>query len=518
MKKKVINIVNFVRGVEPREPEKDLLLPVIEELKVNRKYGLKSTVLLQYDALLRDDIVSVFSDGAPDVELGLWFEMNRPLTEAVGIEWRGRPDYDWDWYVNPGFLPAYTQAQRKSLIDEAFRKFKDIFGSLPKTAGSWLLDAYSMEYMSRKYGIDAMCICREQFAVDAYTLWGGYYTGGYYPSRNNALCPASSKANQIDTPVFRMLGLDPIYGYDEAKYPTGVWGCNTMEPVWTSGSDRRIMEWYMDVYFNSPCLSYAYATTGQENSFGWPAICKGYELQAELIAKLAAEGKVSCETLGETGRQFKAAYSSTPCNALTALSDRTDNSIKAVWYDSPNYRAGLVLEPGGRLYLRDLNMYNDEYKERYLEEPCLTWDARYDDLPVVDNRLWSGGGAESAMVISNAVNPDSFTVSESDDDALCVRFAAGQFAAKADASCSLIFRPDGIEAIGIDRIEYMPGKPEAGQKIEFDKEAGLFRLEHCGFGYCFRVSGADVAAIRDQEELYYELSRRANENITVCLK
>ena len=224
MKKKVINIVNFVRGVEPREPEKDLLLPVIEELKVNRRYGLKSTVLLQYDALLRDDIVSVFSDGAPDVELGLWFEMNRPLTEAVGIEWRGRPGYDWDWYVNPGFLPAYTQAQRKRLIDEAFYKFKEIFGSLPKTAGSWLLDAYSMEYMSGKYGIDAMCICREQFAVDAYTLWGGYYTGGYYPSRNNALCPASSKANQIDTPVFRMLGLDPIYGYDEAKYPTGVWG------------------------------------------------------------------------------------------------------------------------------------------------------------------------------------------------------------------------------------------------------------------------------------------------------
>ena len=56
MKKKVINIVNFVRGVEPREPEKNLLLPVIEELKVNRRYGLKSTVLLQYDALLRDPV------------------------------------------------------------------------------------------------------------------------------------------------------------------------------------------------------------------------------------------------------------------------------------------------------------------------------------------------------------------------------------------------------------------------------------------------------------------------------
>ena len=97
-----------------------------------------------------------------------------------------------------------------------------------------------------------------------------------------------------------------------------------------------------------------------------------------------------------------------------------------------------------------LNMFNDEYKERYLEEPCLTWDARYDDLPVVDNRLWSGGGVESAMVISNAVNADSFTVSESGDDTLCVRFAAGRSSEKADEPCSLIFRPDGIEATSID--------------------------------------------------------------------
>ena len=51
MEKHSISIVNFVRGVESREPKKDLFLPVAEELRVNRKYGLKSTVLLQYDAL-----------------------------------------------------------------------------------------------------------------------------------------------------------------------------------------------------------------------------------------------------------------------------------------------------------------------------------------------------------------------------------------------------------------------------------------------------------------------------------
>ena len=489
MEKHSISIVNFVRGVEPREPEKDLFLPVAEELRVNRKYGLKSTVLLQYDALLRDDIVSLFIDGPSDVELGLWFEMNRPLTEAVGIPWRGRPGYDWDWYVDPGFLPAYTCDQREKLIDEAFRLFRELFGYTPKVAGSWLLDAYSMEYMSKKYELDALCICREQYAVDAYTLWGGYYSGGYYPSKNNALCPASKKETQIGTPVFRMLGLDPIYGYDEAKYPTGVWGCNTMEPVWSSGSDRRIMEWYMDVYFRSPCLSYSYATTGQENSFGWPSIKAGYELQAELISDMVAKGELRADTLGDTGRKFKETYSSTPVNALCALSDRTDNGIRAIWYDSPRYRTGLILEPGGRMYIRDLNVFDDEYKERYLSEPCRSWDARYDDLPVVDNRLWSVDSVESSIELATNVNPESFTVSEQGSDRLLIEFTTMDNDTVRRSSVLLL--PDRIRVNDIRQIEYRPGVPEAGQTVEQTSDLS-FAFSHNGFNYSVSVSGGHI--------------------------
>ena len=502
MEKNQISIVNFVRGVEPREPEKDLVLPILEELKVNRRFGLKSTVLLQYDALLRDDMISIFRDLPEDVELGLWFEMNRQLTEAVGIEWRGRTGYDWDWYVNPGFLPAYTCMEREKLIDRAFEKFREIFGFMPKVAGSWLLDSYSMEYMSRKYKLDAMCICREQYAVDAYTLWGGYYNGGYYPSKNNALCPAYSDELQINTPVFRMLGIDPIYGYDEAKYPTGVWGCNTMEPVWTSGSDRRIMEWYMDSYFRSPCLSYSYATTGQENSFGWPSIKAGYELQAEIIAGMSSRGELRVVTLGEAGREFKRSYSKTPCAALCALSDRTDNGLKAIWYNSPRYRAGLVLEPGGRLYFRDLNIFDENYKERYLEEPCLSWDARYDNLPVVDNRLWSSGDNESSIEVANGVNPESFTVIERGLYTLVLEFDSDA-SGKLERYCVEI-GPDGILFKGIREIKYLKGVPEEGQTIEFKRD-GRFELSHFGFRYSFEFCNAVVCS--DAENYVISSSR-----------
>ncbi len=485
MNKRIMNIVNFVRGCEPREPEKDLVLPVAEELKTNRKYGLKSTVLLQYDALLREDMVSLFADGPEDVELGLWFEMNRQLTEAVGIPWRGRPGYDWDWYVNPGFLPAYTPEQREALIDEAFRKFRELYGYYPKSAGSWLLDAYSMRYMSEKYALDAMCICREQYAVDAYTLWGGYYNGGYYPSKNNALCPASTPENQIDTPVFRMLGIDPIYGYDEAKYPTGVWGCNTLEPVWTSGSDPRVVNWYMDVYFKSPFLNYSHATTGHENSFGWGSIGPGYELQAATIAQLRDNGELSVEFLGETGSAFKEAYRMTPCTALVADKDRTDNGIRSLWYNSPSYRAGVILEPGGRLYIRSLDLYDERYKERYLTEPCTSWDARYDNLAVVDNRLWSKAQNESAIEIEPDVKHKEFTVFAENGEVLALR----------SDDLYIRFTPEKIEFGNVNKLVISFGSPDGERTLAYvdgnEPERSEFDFNYREFKYGFTIIRRD---------------------------
>ena len=99
----VMNIVNFVRGNEPRYPDIDLVEPLREEIALNTKYHLPNTILLQYDALLRDDIVQTAKSAEQDkTEYGIWLEMCRQLVEKVGIAWRGRPGWDWEWFVNPG--------------------------------------------------------------------------------------------------------------------------------------------------------------------------------------------------------------------------------------------------------------------------------------------------------------------------------------------------------------------------------------------------------------------------------
>ncbi len=462
MSRHVLNLVNFVRGCEPRKPM-DLYTPVRQEIAVNRENGLKSTFLLQYDALIRPDFQELFlKERGEDLELGLWFEMCRPLTEAVEIPWRGRPGFDWDWYVDPGFLPAYTPGQRERLIDQAFAKFYEIFGCFPRTAGAWLLDAHSMAYMSEKYNMDAFCICREQYAVDAYTLWGGYYSGGYYPSRRNMLCPAQTEKMQIKTPVFRMLGIDPIYGYDEEKHGPGLGGCYTMEPCWPCGKDPRVMEWYFRSYFTEPSLAGGHATTGQENSFGWERIEEGYRLQAGLIKRYREEGKLSVETLGETGAAFRSRFQKTPASALSALEDWSGNDLQSVWFSCVNYRANLFRE-GGRLFFRDMQRFDERVTEPYFDVPCRQWQAAYGNLPLVDNRLWSEPGREAALAfLEPVIRIESLAEhSEGELEAL-IRFADGHLG-------SVRFTENRISCQSCGSLEWDFGRGAFLRKVEKDR-------------------------------------------------
>lgn len=482
--RKVINIVNFVRGVEPRNPTQDLVKPVVEEIRLNKQHHLPNTFLLQYDAMLRPDFQDLFHREKDDqMELGVWIEIVRPLVEAVGIEWRGRPGYDWDWYVNPGFLMAYTQQQREQLIDELMRKFKELFGEYPRSVGSWLLDSYSMDYMSRKYAIDAFAICREQFAIDAYTLWGGYFNQGYYPSKVNMLCPASTAEMQISTPVFRMLGPDPIYGYDEKAelYPQTHPSCNTLEPAWFTGHDPQAVNWMLDCHFHQECLNFAYAQLGQENSFGWDSIQKGLPMQLSLVAQMAAAGEVVVEQLGDTGRWFRRTFASTPATSLIAASDREKNGLQTVWYDCKHYRASLLLQ-NGRLGFRDIHLFDEHYAERYYETPCTGWQATYDNLPVVDGRLWNTPEIHAMLALEPAVQSISTARTGENELTVTALLTNGQ-------PLRIEFRESGITIISESAHNWHFRR---GQHFDTDLTvtAHALRMHHNGFDYQIPVVGA----------------------------
>ena len=406
--RKVVNIVNFVRALDPRMPKAEYVRALDEEVKLNRKYGFPNTILLQYDALVDDEMLATARKSDPaKTEFGFWFEMSQPLNDAAGLEWKPtekHKDWKWDWYINPGFLMAYDHDGRRNLVDAAFAKFKATFGCYPKSVGSWLLDAYSMDYMVEKYGVGGFCICREQDSTDAYGLRGGYSNGAYYPSKKNMLSAAVDMKNAVRAPVFRMLTPDPIYNYG---LPTRLYGdypykrgCATMEPVWDTGFEPRIVDWFFRVYTESKGLiNLSYMQAGQENSFGWNMISRGWPMQCAKIAAESAAGHVVVETMGDTARRFKADHVANCPQTQIALEDWNGNRRKSIWYNSRFYRANMILEDV-KLIFRDIHKMVDEFKEPFLDSTCKGWQALYFTPPIVDQWLFQSEGVSGVMALS----------------------------------------------------------------------------------------------------------------------
>ena len=403
----IVNIINFVRATEPRANDDSFLpLTIKEELKLCNKYNFPSTVLLQYDALIRSEYIEIIKEYGKNAEIGLWFETPEPLVKACGIPWRGR--FPWDWHSDVGFLIGYTPEERKMLIDKAFEKFKEIFGYFPSVAGSWHIDAVSLKYMYDKYHIIASCNCKDQCGTDGYTMWGGYWNGAYYPSANNMFCPANTKETQIDVPVFRMLGSDPIHQYDLGLgEPDNGQSVMSLEPVYgNSGSDRKWVNNYFDILFNGKELSMAYTQLGQENSFGWNKIKDGLSMQFEELEKRLSDGNIQLLTLGEAGRIFREKYKLTPAAALCADKDTTGGPLRTVWYMSRFYRVNF-LYGNGEFHIRDLHLFRDDFREKYLDDTEKTHICFFSNIPLVDGFRFSSKEKTAGAYFRNA--DDSIT-------------------------------------------------------------------------------------------------------------
>lgn len=394
---RIINIVNFIRQTDYRVEDSDRKLyeTVCRQVELVNRYDHPATFLLEYDALInplyQKLLKTKLRNGA---EIGAWWELTQPHIEAAGLKWRG--EHPWVSHANIAFSTGYTKEERERLVDVYMRKFKDVFGTYPKSVGSWYIDAHTLAYMHDRYGIEASCNCKDQIGTDGYTLWGGYWNQAYYPSRLNAYMPAQTGAGQIPVPVFRMLGSDPIYQYDDGLGNERQ-GVISLEPVYKhAGMNRKWVDYFFDALTDGPCLAFGYAQAGQENSFTWDNMREGLEMQMPLIDSLRRAGKVRVETLGESGRWFRKRFPLTPATAVTTVSDVRGEGNKTVWYDSRYYRANLLWEKG-RFRFRDIHLFDERFKSEYLDTPGTGDRFLFYTMPFVDGFMWSKGGDRAGL-------------------------------------------------------------------------------------------------------------------------
>ncbi len=455
-KRQIVNIVNFIRDVEPRGPV-DLAEPVREQIALMKRHGLRGTFLLQYDALIDPVYTDMLKQLDPaQFETGVWFEIVEPQCAAAGIRWTGR--FPWDWHAHCGFSVGYTKPERERLADVLFGKYREVFGAYPRVFGSWFFDSHTARYLADRYGLDAMCNCKEQYGTDGYTLWGGYYGQAYYPSRTNVFMPAQTEEEQLNVPLFRMLGSDPVYQYDSGMNAedgaSSAQGVVTLEPVYNGagGGVPAWVDWFMRENFGGDCLTFGYAQAGQENSFGWPAMKDGLTYQFALFEELQKEGKITVEPLGETGRWYGSTWSETPPSAITAHTAYDDPEKNSVWYSTKRYRINLYADHGD-FRIRDLHVFDERMPDPFEDTVCEANEAVYETLPVVEGNRQSGAGIVAGVRILRDGEPlpaGKMEFRDNGDGTALVSYG----------SFSVLLREDGftVEADGTFTLAYRYGR------------------------------------------------------------
>lgn len=404
-KPKIVNIVNFIRLLEPRDAAitQDVLYQtVVKQIDIMKQYHLGGTFLLQYDALMDIRYQKLLKTlPRATFEIGAWWEIPQPLVEKAGLKWRGR--YPWDWRANIGFATGYSPKEREQLADVYMKDFKKIFGYYPQSVASWFIDAHTLNYLFQKYKIVASANCKDQYGTDGYTLWGGYWNQAYYPSKVNSYMPAQHEASQIPVPVFRMLGSDPVRQYDNGL-GTDRQGVVTLEPVYkAAGGDSAWVNWYFQQFIKGESMEFAYTQAGQENSFTWDVMQKGFNLQMPLIARLRDEHLLRVETLAASGKWFTQHYKVTPATAVTINKDVAGSDKKTVWFNSRFYRANLLWEKG-TLKFRDIHMFNEKFPSVYETEKATSNECSFFTLPIVDGYIWSNNKQSAGLIFKAVVD------------------------------------------------------------------------------------------------------------------
>jgi len=197
----------------------------------------------------------------------------------------------------------------------------------------------------------------------------------------------------------------------------------SLEPVYTGGGGNADWcQWYFDAFVEGPAMGYGYVQAGQENSFTWKRMSRGFEIQMPMIARLQEEGKVTVRTLGQTGQWFKDTYRVTPPTSVTVLKDHSEKNQKTVWFNSRFYRVNLLWDQGAMRF-RDIHLFDERVASDYLTQRGTSSQCSYDTLPFVDGFRWSSSRTVAGLRLKSGaleIKGGTPTVDDSVDGQLTV--------------------------------------------------------------------------------------------------
>ncbi|MDP3758108.1 MAG: hypothetical protein Q8Q86_00155, partial [Candidatus Daviesbacteria bacterium] len=272
------------------------------------------------------------------------------------------------WHAaGSAFLTGYEREERLKLIDTAFAKFKDNFGSYPVSVGAWWIDSFSLDYMEEKYGIISALIVADQYSTDNYQIWGQYFGTPYYPSKNNALHPAQTLGNKLDVVIMQWALRDPVNSYGNGVMES-TFSVQANDYMDYHNLDTKYFLALIDTYTKQKFNKFSHIVVGLENSYEWNKYSGEYRKQIEVLA-LKNSGEIAVVSMKDFASWYKQTFPKLSPEQLIITDDPLGGFKKTVWYMNPYYRVGWFYNRDGSVF-RDVRQYIDGEEELCFKERC----------------------------------------------------------------------------------------------------------------------------------------------------
>ncbi len=329
---------------------------------------LCATWLLRYDVLADAAKTAFCQSLGPSHETGVWLEITASHAKAAGVPYRLAAGQEW-WWAEHSLTIGYHQPERRRLLDTAMEAYFKVFRRYPAVVSMWMIDTFSVEYLAEKYGVKTFGLCRDQYGVDGYSMWGSWYWLPYWPARKYIWHPARTAAGRADYLVYPLVTCDILMNY---AHEHRTW---STEPFMIQSG------WFgMDMlerYIN-PLSRFSFAQgqpigltafVSENGAQRWNLLRAAYRRQLRFLGDLCRRGAAACAGAGRYAQWYRRRYPRVSpgqvwfrAKAPGTLFPESACAMACM----PSYRARLRADRDGfGLRLADLRVYDETAVDPY---------------------------------------------------------------------------------------------------------------------------------------------------------
>ncbi|MBE7058292.1 MAG: hypothetical protein E7387_04235 [Ruminococcaceae bacterium] len=421
------------------------------------KYGLKTTIQITYASLFSDVIIEMAKAD------------HEKYADEIGLSLLGLPCPEFkEKYKTEDFcIWMFDEKRKEEIVDDVFGKFYEKFGFYPESTSSYFLDAYTINYIKKKYPTVkcAVATCWEEGPKAYHTCNNSWYTfmdGGpwnpWIPSKLNSHCPASSAEDDSGIVAIPHLSRDLMACFDGNGSNFGTHPQNVLRGM-IYYNEKGEYEYpylynlidqynHLAKYNDGYSYNMMFVGPGWLNKRGrWEApyelLAKSYDDGMKYYGKLKAEGKLADMTMSEFADYYRETHPNYMRGECALWKDILYGSRKEYfWYADPAMRTCFDFNQGGAMI--DLRPYIARIPQKTGIGTENIYDASYPYLIQINYRAgffthYAGAGTLRSCKISCR--------GESTDLCLCRSMAKFE---RLDSAVRLTVNPVTVTLGGLD--------------------------------------------------------------------